>query len=127
MGMPEKIRVLVVDDDEQIVEMVKILLAQAGCDTQIAYNAKKGMELAMAQQFDLIVLDINLPDGNGIELCRELKQRHLSYRTPIIFMSGRHHEEDILRGQAVGAVDYILKPFKVDDFIQRILVHTRAT
>jgi DNA-binding response OmpR family regulator len=124
--MAMKIKILVVDDDEQIAEIVKILLTQADCDTQVAHNGKKGLELASAQKFDLIVLDVNLPDINGFEICRELKQRHLSSRTPIVFMSGLSVEENGPKGREAGAVDYIMKPFRTDEFVRRLLVHVKT-
>jgi DNA-binding response OmpR family regulator len=79
------------------------------------------MELARENKFDLITLDVDLPDISGFEICSELKQRHLSYHTPIVFVSGRPCENDRQRGLDLGAVDYITKPFDARDFVSRLL------
>jgi two-component system alkaline phosphatase synthesis response regulator PhoP len=124
--MSAKIKILVVEDDVPSAEMVKILLARADCEVLIAHTGHDGMELAQREKFDLIALDIDLPDINGLKICHELKQRHFSRYTPIIFMSGRPLEEDIQRGLEIGAVDYITKPFGASDFVRRILNHVKT-
>jgi len=125
--MDGKIKILIVEDHAPTAEMAKILLEHAGCVVQIADTGISGMELALQCKFSAILLDIDLPDKNGIEICRELKQRHFSRRTPIIFVSGRPHAEDIRRGYEVGAVDYIEKPFKPNDFVRRILLNAETS
>jgi DNA-binding response OmpR family regulator len=69
---------------------------------------------------------VDLPDISGFELCCELKQRHLSRRTPVIFVSGGASEEYQQRTLELGAADFIIKPFKVTDFIYRIMSHAKA-
>jgi DNA-binding response OmpR family regulator len=78
------------------------------------------MELATTRKFDLITLDVDLPGINGFEVCRELKQRWISHRTPIIFLSGNAIEERRAMAFEFGAVDFIGKPFLVEDFLERI-------
>ena len=121
-----KTRILVVEDEMPVAMMIVSLLSHVGCDVQVASSGDKGMELAKEQKFDLITLDVDLPGINGFEICRELKQRHISHRTPIIFVTGRSHEEDRRFGLELGAVDYITKPFEVTDFIFRIVSHAKA-
>jgi DNA-binding response OmpR family regulator len=118
-------RILIVEDDTPLAMMMVSLLTRAGCDTLVARTGEKGMELALTQKFDLITLDVDLPDMNGFEICSELKQRHLSSRTPIVFVSGRTSEEDRQRAHEVGAVDFVEKPFDAVEFISRILSHFR--
>jgi DNA-binding response OmpR family regulator len=84
------------------------------------------MELASENQFDLIILDIGLPDGTGFEICTDLKQRHISRRTPVIFILASPCHEDITEGMKRGAVDYITKPFDATDFIYRVIYHAKA-
>jgi len=118
-------KILIIEDDVPVAQMMGILLKRVGCDVLIAHTGKTGMELASARKFDLISLDIDLPDMNGFEICREIKQRHSSRQTPVVFISGRRCEQDIERGLKLGAVDYITKPFKMD-FAQRLLSHIKA-
>lgn len=120
-------KILIIEDDAPMAEMVQILLNRAGCDVLLAHTGKEGMRLAEERKFNLIALDIDLPDINGFEICSELKQRHFSRHTPIIFMSGRPLEKDIQRGLEAGAVDYITKPFGISDFIRRIFAHIKPT
>ena len=84
------------------------------------------MELAQENKFDLITLDVNLPDANGFEICSELKQRHISRHTPIIFISARQEKEDLQKGLELGAADYITKPFDPAGFVPRLLSHVKA-
>jgi len=93
---------------------------------QVASTGKRGLELAQENKFDLITLDVDLPDSNGINICLELKQRHLSRKTPVVFVAGRLNEQDVQRGLEVGAVDYIEKPFEMTDFVFRIISRAKA-
>jgi DNA-binding response OmpR family regulator len=122
-GMVSKVKILIVEDDAPVAMMMVEVLSQAGCEVFVAHTGKEGMRLAEERKFNLIALDIDLPDINGFEICSELKQRHFSRNTPIIFISGRPLDEDIRRGLEVGAVDYITKPFNASDFVSRILSH----
>lgn len=119
-----KARILIVEDDTPVAMMMTFLLARAGCETQVAATGRKGMELAQENRFDLITLDIDLPDISGYQVCLELKQRHLSRKTPVVFVTGRLAEQDVQRGLDAGAVDYITKPFGLE-FAPRLLSHVR--
>ncbi|MGA2280414.1 MAG: response regulator [Verrucomicrobiota bacterium] len=119
--MTGKARILVVEGETPVAMMMVNVLTQAGCDVLAASSGEKGIELAQEAKFDLIVLDTDLPHGNGFEVCSELKQRHLTRHVPIIFIGGRLHEEDRHRAIELGAVDYIEKPFGASEFISRIL------
>ena len=105
-----------------VAMMMVHVLSRAGCDVQVASTGKKGLELAQQNQFDLITLDIDLPGISGLEICGELKQRHLTRHTPVVFVTGRLGEQDLQRGLEAGAVDYITKPFGVE-FAPRLLSH----
>jgi putative two-component system response regulator len=83
------------------------------------------MKIAAEKRFDVITLDIKLPDITGFEICSELKQRHISRNTPIIFVSGSSSPEDIVECKNRGAVDYITKPFEITDFIYRVVQHAK--
>jgi DNA-binding response OmpR family regulator len=94
---------------------------------EAAAKGKKGMEIAQERKFDLIVLETNLPDLSGLKICAELKQRHISYRTPIVFLSNRHGDEYRERALELGAADFIEKPFDARDFLSRILSLAKET
>jgi DNA-binding response OmpR family regulator len=119
--MSDKAKILVVEDEMPVALMMVFLLTRAGCDVTTATSGKKGLELAATTKFDLITLDVDLPDVKGFEICRELKQRHISHRTPIVFVSGSSSIENQQRALELGAVDFIEKPFAVSDYISRIL------
>lgn len=125
--MSAKAKILIIEDELPVALLMVHILSRVGCDVLVANSGEKGMALAQENKFDLITLDIDLPDLNGFEICRELKHRHISRHTPIVFVSGRTHKEDIQRGFEVGAVDYITKPFEVKDFIFRIISHAKRT
>lgn len=124
--MISKPKILLVEDDTPLAMMVVHVLTRADCDVLVANTGKKGMELAHENKFSLIVLDMDLPDGSGLEICDELKQRHLTRLTPIILVCARQNEEDRRRGFELGAVDYIAKPFDGPDFATRILSHVES-
>lgn len=120
--MSEKIKILVVEDDTAVAMMVTYLLSQAGFDVEPATTGRKGLELATTRKFDLILSDVDLgdPELTGFNICQELKQRHISYRTPIILLSGNGTEERRAKAFEIGAADFIEKPFKASDFVSRI-------
>jgi DNA-binding response OmpR family regulator len=123
--MNQKTRILIVEDDTPLAMMMVSLLTRAGCDVQTAWNADKAMRLAQDEDFDLITLDIDLPRTNGFEICSRLKENLRSCDTPIVFVSGRPHEEDRQRAFELGAVDYIAKPFQTLEFAPRLLFHIK--
>ncbi|MGH7976843.1 MAG: response regulator transcription factor [Limisphaerales bacterium] len=118
-------KILIVEDEAAVATMMVILLNRAGCDALVVHTGKTGIELVSEKKFDLIALDIDLPDINGFEICREIKQRHFSRQTPVVFVSGRPCKQDIERGLKLGAVDFIPKPFGVE-FARRLLSHIKA-
>ena len=120
-----KARILIVEDDTPLAMMMVFLLTRAGCDVQTAWNSDKAIRLAEDEDFDLITLDVDLPRTSGFEICSRLKKNPRSRDTPIVFISGRPHEEDVQRARELGAVDYIAKPFGVSDFTSRLLSHVR--
>ena len=118
--MSEKKRILVVEDETPVALMMVFLLSRVGYNVTTARTGQEGMRLATTTQFDLITLDVNLPDLKGFDICRELKQRHISHRTPIIFVTGQPGDENRQLAFELGAVDYIEKPFEASDFVFRI-------
>lgn len=123
--MPNKSRILVVEDDTPLAMMMVHLLSCAGCEAEVATTWKTAVQMAEEQNFDLITLDVDLPDGNGFKLCSRLKEHPRLCDTPIIFVSGRSSLEDQQHGLDVGAADYITKPFETFEFAPRLLSHIK--
>jgi CheY-like chemotaxis protein len=124
--MQNKTRVLIVEDEAPLMMLMVHILTRVGCDVTAAHTGKKAIELAAERKFDLITLDLELPDTTGFEICSELKQRHISWKTPVIFISASPCPEDIDEAKKRGAVDYMTKPFEVTDFIYKVIYHARA-
>jgi cyclic di-GMP phosphodiesterase len=119
--MTGKPNILIVENDTPTAMRMICFLTDAGFDVQITRTVQAGMELALETKFDLIVLDLDLP--GGFDICRELKQRHFTRHTPVVFVSERSSLEEQQNGLGAGAADYITKPFDTSDFIQRILLN----
>ena len=119
--MPTKVRILIVEDETSVAQMMARLLERAGCSVRVADTGEQGLELALENRFDLITLDVDLPGMTGLTILQELRQRHISRRTPVVMISGRATEDDRRHALELGATDYITKPFPAADFISRIM------
>jgi DNA-binding response OmpR family regulator len=124
--MPEKPKILIIEDEASVAMTMRFLLGLAECEAEIASTKKKAIQMAQSGNFDLITLDVNLPGANGYEICRELKENSNLRDTPIVFVSGNCNLEDQQRGLEVGAVDYITKPFETFEFARRLLSHVKT-
>ena len=114
------LRVLVVEDDAAIAELVRYNLEAEGLQSTIAATGEEA-ELQVAEdRFDLIVLDWMLPGLSGIELCRRLRRRDSLRSVPILMLTARGEEGDRVRGLATGADDYVVKPFSVLELVARV-------
>lgn len=111
--------ILLVEDSESIVMGLKYSLEQEGFRVT---SAKTIAEAELASNYDLILLDITLPDGNGFDFFKEVKKKE---DIPVIFLTARDEEIDIVKGLDLGAEDYIVKPFRVKELISRIKVALR--
>ena len=110
-------RILLVEDDDQIASYLGELLRAEGFDTQIAGSKKEAGECLLAQDFDLVLLDVSLPDGNGFSICAEVKRE---YEIPVVFLTASGDEYSVVAGLDMGADDYIAKPFRPRELISRI-------
>src|SRR5258708_900411 len=113
-------KVLIIEDDLQIIELLKIHLADLSCEMMSARNGKEALELASKNAFDLLILDLMLPGMNGMEICRRLRMS--GNNTPIIILSAKSEEIDKVLGLETGADDYLTKPFSIREFIARVKV-----
>lgn len=119
--MAAKWKVLIVEDEIPVAMMMVAALTYAGFDVATAHTGQKGLGLATTREFDLITLNVDLPDASGFDICRKLKLTPISRMTPVVFVSARSGEQDLQRGLELGAVDYIVMPFEATDFIFRIV------
>jgi len=115
-----KYKILIIDDEEMILSMMEKCLGEE-FSVYTAENAKKALELLNVIP-DIILLDINMPEMDGLELC-QLIRGHIS--CPIIFLTARVTERDVIKGLSVGGDDYITKPFSMDELLARISAHLR--
>lgn len=110
-------RILVVDDEPRIREVVQYALEREGCRVHMAATALEAESLLEREPIDLVVLDVMLPDSSGLDLCRRLRAAH---HTPVLFLSARGEEIDRVIGLEVGADDYLGKPFGTRELVARI-------
>lgn len=110
-------KILLVEDNETIVLGLRYSLQQERFEVIIANNVEQATQKVESTKIDLIILDVSLPDGNGFELCKDIKQK---FDVPIIFLTAKDEEDDIISGLDLGADDYITKPFRVRELISRI-------
>ncbi len=115
-----KYKILIIDDEEMILSMMKKCL-QEKFSVYTADSAKRALELLTVTP-DIILLDINMPEMDGLELCQLIRE-HIS--CPIIFLTARVTEQDVIKGLSVGGDDYITKPFRMDELLARISAHLR--
>ncbi|NWF67719.1 MAG: response regulator transcription factor [Chloroflexi bacterium] len=120
--MPEKI--LVIDDEETTVQLISILLERRGYDVIKAYRAEDGLRKAYRHQPDLVLLDIMMPDMNGWEVCKRLREMS---DMPIIFLTALDDIKDVVRGLELGADDYVTKPYDNDELVARVKAHLRRS
>jgi two-component system, OmpR family, copper resistance phosphate regulon response regulator CusR len=115
---PLNTRILVVEDEPKVASFVKRGLEESGFFADIAYDGVMGKKMFDSGVFDMVILDINLPCKNGIELCKEI--RNSNQRIPVIMLSALGTTEDKITGFDVGADDYLVKPFEFRELLARI-------
>lgn len=117
--------ILIIEDDPNIIELVKIHLNDINCNTVSCSHGAEGLQKALSSNFDLIILDLNLPGVSGFEICRELRAE--KDFTPIMMLTAKSEEIDKILGLEIGADDYLTKPFSVREFIARVKAILRRT
>src|SRR2546423_1913282 len=120
--MPRR-RVLVVDDDRNIVQLVRMYLEKDGYQVSVAYDGEEALDITRSFKPDLIVLDLMLPRIDGIEVCKRVRW---TSDVPIIMLTARTTETDKLFGLDLGADDYVTKPFSPRELLARIRAASRA-
>ena len=111
-------KVLVVEDNPDIAELVSLHLKDLGCEVALAADGLRGLDAARARRYDLIILDLMLPGMDGLELCRRLRGE--TDYTPILMLTAKSSEVDRVVGLEIGADDYLTKPFSISELLARV-------
>ena len=111
-------QVLIIEDDKDLTGLLSIHLKDLDCNVQIVHDGSKGFDKALKEKFDLIILDLMLPNMDGISICQKL--RALDIFTPVLMLTAKSEEFDKVMGLESGADDYMTKPFGVREFIARV-------
>ena len=110
-------KILLLEDNETIVMGLKYSLEQENFEVDVAHNIVTAKSKIKKQEYDLYLLDIALPDGEGFEICKEIKEKE---NCPVIFLTAKDEETDVVQGLDMGADDYVVKPFRTRELISRI-------
>ena len=113
-------RILIIEDEEAIAELEKDYLELSGFEVVISNRGDLGLEKALNEDFDLIILDLMLPEVDGFEICRQVRE---AKNTPIIMVSAKKDDIDKIRGLGLGADDYMTKPFSPSELVARVKAH----
>ncbi|TNF50755.1 response regulator [bacterium] len=117
--------VLVVEDKASLTQMLQFLFLSKGLSVQIAYNGKEALEKASSIVPSLILLDIMMPQMDGFEVLEKLKEDPETSNIPVIMLTARKSRDDMQRARDLGAVEYITKPFKAVEVVDKVLRHLR--
>jgi two-component system sensor histidine kinase/response regulator len=119
-------RVLIVDDNESVVLVLSLALREHGFKVLTATNGEEGLDVARSERPDVILLDVMMPQLSGLEVCERLQRDESTRDIPVIFLSARTTTPDRVRGLESGAVDYVTKPFDLDEVLSRVRVALRT-
>ncbi|MBR4979472.1 MAG: response regulator transcription factor [Clostridia bacterium] len=118
----KKKRILIVEDEKNIADIIEYNIRKQGYDTDVANDGEKGLAYALSEKYDLVLLDVMLPKMDGFEICRRIRER---LDTPIIMLTAREEERDKVMGLELGADDYMTKPFSNAELLSRIRANIR--
>ena len=113
-------RILIVEDEVAIADLEKDYLELSGFDVEIENDGKSGLDRALNEDFDLFILDLMLPEVDGFEICRQIREKK---NTPILMVSAKKDDIDKIRGLGLGADDYVTKPFSPSELVARVKAH----
>jgi DNA-binding response OmpR family regulator len=116
-------KILVVEDNHRIAQSIKIGLEQEKYVVDVASDGLAGCDLALSDEYDVVILDLMLPDKNGLDIAREVRRNHV--QTPILMLTARDQLQDKVAGLDSGADDYLVKPFAFEELLARIRALTR--
>jgi len=118
-------KILIIEDEQDLIKGLKLNLSDEGFDVDWAANGVEGLRKAIEEAPDLIILDIMLPEMDGLEVCRKLRQKNIDI--PVIMLTAKSGEIDKVVGLEIGADDYITKPFSIRELLARIKARLRNT
>ena len=118
-------KILLVDDEVELTEPLSKILSYEGYQIDIAHDGDKGIELALKNNYDLLILDWMLPQKSGLEICHKIRNHSLS--TPILFLTAKDTIDDRVIGLDAGADDYLIKPFELRELLARVRALLRRT
>jgi len=113
-------RILIVEDENAIAELERDYLELSGFEVEVANDGQTGLEKSLSEDYDLIILDLMLPEVDGFEICRQVRAEK---NTPIIMVSAKKDDIDKIRGLGLGADDYMTKPFSPSELVARVKAH----
>ena len=113
-------RILIVEDEESIADLEKDYLELSGFEVEVANDGEIGLKKGLEGEFDLIILDLMLPEVDGFDICRQVREEK---NTPIIMVSAKKDDIDKIRGLGLGADDYMTKPFSPSELVARVKAH----
>ncbi len=113
-------QILIVEDEEDVIELIRYNLAKEGLNCDAAYNGKEALSKTQATLPDLVMLDLMLPEIDGLEVCKRLKSNPQTEHIPIVMVTAKSDEADIVTGLELGADDYITKPFSPKVLVARV-------
>jgi two-component system alkaline phosphatase synthesis response regulator PhoP len=115
--------VIIIEDEKDIAELIELHLEDLDCKVKVFHNGQEGHDYAQEHPFDLMILDINLPGMNGIDVCRQLRAEKVN--SPILMLTARSEEIDKVLGLETGADDYLTKPFSIRELLARVKANLR--
>lgn len=115
-------RILIIDDEKEITELIEVFLKNEGYQVYKAYSSNEAVKIIKSESFDLAIIDIMLPDGNGFNLCRLIREK---YTYPIIMLTSKTEGIDRVTGLSLGADDYVTKPFLPIELVARVKAQLR--
>ncbi len=121
-----KARILVVDDDKDVVRLMRAYLEQSDFEVLVAYNGETAMHILRRERPDLVLLDLMLPDHDGWEITRWMRREPLLQQTPVIMLTARVNDTDKIVGLELGADDYVTKPYNPREVVARVRARLRA-
>lgn len=113
-------RILIIEDEEAIADLEKDYLELSDFEVEIEHTGDKGLEKALKENFDLIILDLMLPEMDGFEVCKKIREEK---NIPILMVSAKKDDIDKIRGLGLGADDYMTKPFSPSELVARVKAH----
>lgn len=119
-------KLLVIDDHESVAQSIAMCLAPDDIQVDCALDGQSGLQIALSNHPDVILLDIGLPDSNGFEVCRALKQETSLRSIPVVFISGWGDQESRRKAAEAGGVSFVQKPFKMDELKQLVFSLSRS-